>query len=214
MGRARPAAVSSTAPLAATPPLQRVRSPWSTCANWPIDGLLLHFYLVLLDTVLNELASTEMLHVRLPLATSWIVVAAVDFSARRNADFRGYYALLGIDDDVMHSATSSDIRRAYRRAAKRLHPDAHGATMRRAELPQQSSTSCSARMTCCEMHISASCTTQGQRQIDWKAWLGDCSCACYLGNSLSLASSDCAMVVLNAIIFRLLFISTVPHYYG
>ena len=39
------------------------------------------------------------------------------------ADPKGYYALLGIPPERRASATAADIRRAYRLAAKRLHPD-------------------------------------------------------------------------------------------
>lgn len=40
-------------------------------------------------------------------------------------DFKGYYAALGIEGEHRLRASHAQIKQAYRRAAKRLHPDKH-----------------------------------------------------------------------------------------
>lgn len=40
-------------------------------------------------------------------------------------DFKGYYAALGIEGEHRLKASHTQIKQAYRRAAKRLHPDKH-----------------------------------------------------------------------------------------
>lgn len=40
-------------------------------------------------------------------------------------DFKGYYAMLGLSGEKRLSASKSQIKAAYLRAAKELHPDKH-----------------------------------------------------------------------------------------
>jgi curved DNA-binding protein CbpA len=40
-------------------------------------------------------------------------------------DFKGYYAMLGLSGEKRLSASQSQIKAAYLRAAKELHPDKH-----------------------------------------------------------------------------------------